>query len=86
MCENTLPDIISIEFTCLQIPSGARVKWTVSEHVVLHKLFGAYRGTSVSITSCIRPVLECYPVSAHLLKDRSISEIRDKIRGFAKKY
>ena len=86
MCENSLPYIISNEFTYLQIPSGSRVKWTISEHVVLHKLFGAYRGTSVSISSCIRPVLECYPVSAKLLKARSIAEIRDKIRGFAKKY
>jgi len=53
---------------------------------VLHKLFGAYRGTAVSISKCIRPVLECYPVTAKLLNTRSISDIRDKIRGFAKKY
>ena len=56
------------------------------EHVALHKLFGAYRGTAVSISKCIRPVLECYPVTAKLLNTRSISDIRDKIRGFAKKY
>ena len=43
MCENSLPYKISNEFTCLQISSGSHVKWTVSEHMALHKLFGAYR-------------------------------------------
>ena len=86
ICKNSLPYIISNEFTCLQIPSRSHVKWTTKEHVALHKLFGAYRGTAVSITSCIQPILECFPVSVKVLKARSIPEIRDKIRGLAKKY
>ncbi len=86
ICKNSLPYIISNEFTCLQIPSRSHVKWTTKEHVALHKLFGAYRGTAVSITSCIQPVLQCFPVSVKVLKARSIPEIRDKIRGLVKKY
>ena len=84
--KNKCVKIVSNQLTCLQIPSGYRVKWTADEHVALHKLFGAYRGTSISITKCIRPVLQCYPITAELLNKRSVSDIRDKIKGFCRKY
>ena len=69
-----------------QVPIGSRVKWSLEEHVAVHKYFGRYRGDKrVNIQETIRPVLEAFPECSKILGKRNIMSLRDKIRGFFKK-